>query len=161
MMDEEVTPTLPRLPGIDIDAYKADLLARFRNPTLRHRTWQIAMDGSQKLPQRLLGTIRDRIAAGAPFARLVLGVAAWIRYAAGTDEKGARIDVRDPLAETMRERAEGCASAAELTAAFLELEQVFGLDLPANPHFVAAVEAALDDLLANGAAASAARRAAA
>jgi fructuronate reductase len=161
MMDEEVTPTLPRLPGIDLEAYKADLLARFRNPALRHRTWQIAMDGSQKLPQRLLGTIRDRIAAGAPFARLVLGVAAWIRYAAGTDEKGARIDVRDPLAETMRERAQGCTSAAELTAAFLELEQVFGLDLPASPHFVAAVEAALDDLLANGAAASAARRAAA
>ncbi|THF56484.1 mannitol dehydrogenase family protein [Mesorhizobium composti] len=161
MMDEEVTPTLPRLPGIDLEAYKADLLARFRNPALRHRTWQIAMDGSQKLPQRLLGTIRDRIAAGAPFAKLALGVAAWIRYAAGTDEKGARIDVRDPLAETMRERTEGCASAAELTAAFLELEQVFGLDLPANPHFVAAVEAALDDLLANGAAASAARMAAA
>lgn len=159
MMDDEVTPTLPRLPGIDLDGYKADLLARFRNPALRHRTWQIAMDGSQKLPQRLLGTIRDRIAAGAPFARLALGVAAWIRYAGGADEKGGRIDVRDPLAEAMRERAQGCTSPAELTAAFLKLEQVFGTDLPANPGFVAAVEAALTGLLRDGAAATVAHAA--
>ncbi|MGN6537071.1 MAG: mannitol dehydrogenase family protein, partial [Mesorhizobium sp.] len=159
MMDEEVTPTLPRLPGIDIEAYKADLLARFRNPALRHRTWQIAMDGSQKLPQRLLGTIRDRIAAGVPFTRLALGVAAWIRYAAGSDEKGARIDVRDPLAETMRKRAQGCTSAAELAAAFLKMEQVFGTDLSANASFAAVVEAALTSLVRDGAAATVAHTA--
>ncbi|MHA6686232.1 mannitol dehydrogenase family protein [Mesorhizobium sp. A556] len=157
LMDDEVTPTLPRLAGIDLDAYKAELLARFRNPALRHRTWQIAMDGSQKLPQRLLHTIRDRIAAKAPFARLALGVAAWMRYAAGTDEKGNRIDVRDPLAETMRDRAQGAGSAAELAAAFLRLEQVFGTDLAAMPEFRAAVESALTDLLNDGASATVAR----
>ena len=67
LMDEEVTPTLTVPPGADLAGYKRSLQERFANPALKHRTWQIAMDGSQKLPQRLLGTIRDRLAAGAPF----------------------------------------------------------------------------------------------
>lgn len=154
LMDEEVSPTLPHLPGIDLATYKADLVVRFRNPALRHRTWQISMDGSQKLPQRLLNTIRDRQRAGAPFARLALGVAAWIRYATGIDEKGAPIDVRDPLAGIIKSRVQGITSAAELMAAFFGLEQVFGTDLPAIPQFRAAVEAALTSLLRDGAGAT-------
>lgn len=154
LMDDEVSPTLPDLPGIDLAAYKVDLLTRFRNPALRHRTWQIAMDGSQKLPQRLLNTIRDRIAGGRPCERLALGVAAWMRYAAGTDENGAPIDVRDPLRDVIANRTKGIATASGLTTAFLGLEQVFGTDLPANPAFCAAVEAALSALLRDGAAAA-------
>ena len=65
-MTEEIVPTLVAPPGTDLAAYCAQLMVRFRNPALPHRTQQIAMDGSQKLPQRLLGTVRDRIAAGAP-----------------------------------------------------------------------------------------------
>ena len=101
LMDEEVTPTLTVPPGADLAGYKASLLDRFANPALKHRTWQIAMDGSQKLPQRLLGTVRERLAAGAPIDRLALAVAAWMRYAAGVDEGGKPIDVRDPLAERL------------------------------------------------------------
>ena len=86
------------LPGVDLDVYRAELLARFANPALAHRTQQIAMDGSQKLPQRLLGTVRDRIASGASFANLALAVAGWIRYASGTDEQGGEIAVSDPMA---------------------------------------------------------------
>jgi fructuronate reductase len=59
-----IIPTVPVPPGVDLVVYAAALLQRFRNPAIRHRTWQIAMDGSQKLPQRLLGTIRDRLARG-------------------------------------------------------------------------------------------------
>ena len=88
-------PTLD-MPGVDLGAYRDELLARFANPALKHRTWQIAMDGSQKLPQRLLGTIRDRLKAGQRIERLSLGVAAWMRYVMGIDEKGETIDVRDP-----------------------------------------------------------------
>src|SRR6201999_956240 len=73
LMLEEVAPTLPLIPNFDADAYVRSLLQRFANPALRHRTWQIAMDGSQKLPQRLLGTISDRLAAGRSFERLALG----------------------------------------------------------------------------------------
>ena len=160
LMDEEVTPTLAPLPGFDLDGYKAALRARFRNPALRHRTWQIAMDGSQKLPQRLLDTIRARLAAGAPFPRLALGVAAWIRYAAGRDEAGRAVDVRDALAPTFRRLGAGRDDAAGLLDAFLGLAAVFGDDLPRDPRFRQAVEAALAALLRDGAARTVARVAA-
>jgi fructuronate reductase len=151
LMHREVTPTLPVPPGADIAAYKQALLRRFRNPGLRHRTWQIAMDGSQKLPQRLLGTIRDRLKAGQPIDGLALGVAAWMRYVTGIDESGQPIDVRDPLRDELRARADAAGrDAAKLAAALLGVDRIFGHDLPANQTFTAAVIAALDSLLRNG-----------
>jgi fructuronate reductase len=151
LMNNEVTSTLSVPPGADIAAYKAALLRRFRNPGLRHRTWQIAMDGSQKLPQRLLGTIRDRIAAGQSIDGLALGVAAWMRYVTGIDEQGAAIDVRDPLRDELRARADAAGrDAPRLAASLLAVDQVFGRDLPANPRFTMAVTAALDNLIRKG-----------
>ena len=126
LMDEEVTPTLPVPPGADLAGYKRSLLERFANPALKHRTWQIAMDGSQKLPQRLLGTIRDR-SRGAPIPRLALGVAAWMRYVAGIDEQGRPIDVRDPFAERLRALADSAGPVANrLAPALLGVREVFG-----------------------------------
>jgi len=152
LMHREVTSTLPVPPGADIESYKAALLRRFRNPALKHRTWQIAMDGSQKLPQRLLGTIRDRLRAGAPIDALALGVAAWMRYVTGIDEKGNAIDVRDPLSADLRARADAAGrDAGKLASSLLSMEQIFGRDLPANPVFSAAVTAALASLFHNGA----------
>jgi fructuronate reductase len=151
LMNNEVTSTLAVPPGADIAAYKAALLRRFRNPGLRHRTWQIAMDGSQKLPQRLLGTIRDRIAAGQPIDGLALGVAAWMRYVTGIDEQGSAIDVRDPLRDELRARADAAGrDALRLAASLFAVEQIFGRDLPANPQVTMAVTAALDSLIRNG-----------
>ena len=71
----DAIPTLELPAKIDVVAYKASLLARYRNIALRHRTWQIAMDGSQKLPQRILGPVRDRLAKGLPIERHALVVA--------------------------------------------------------------------------------------
>jgi len=151
MMRDEVTPTLPSLEGIDLAAYRTSLLERFRNPTLKHRTWQIAMDGSQKLPQRLLGTIRDRLAKNEPIDRLALGVAAWMRYVTGIDEQGQPIDVRDPLAGRLHAIAEQAGPiAARLAPALFAVREVFGGDLPADPRFTAEVEAALDKLFRFG-----------
>jgi fructuronate reductase len=152
MMDEEITPTLHMPPGVDLEAYKASLLTRFANPALRHRTWQIAMDGSQKLPQRILGTIRDRLAAGAPFPRLALAVAGWMRYAAGTDERGRPIDVRDPLRDVLRRTADAAGPSPErLGPALLGISQIFGSDLPADPRFREAVTQAMDAVTVQGA----------
>ncbi|HLZ05296.1 MAG TPA: mannitol dehydrogenase family protein [Bradyrhizobium sp.] len=152
LMRLEVTPTLPSLGGFDLAAYRASLLERFRNPSLRHRTWQIAMDGSQKLPQRLLGTIRDRLAQGLPIDRLALGVAAWMRYVTGIDEKQKPIDVRDPLASRLKALTEAAGPiASRLAPALLSIKEIFGSDLPTNPAFTAPVEAALDRLFRIGA----------
>lgn len=157
LMLEEAAPTLPPVPGLDVPAYADSLVARFRNPALRHRTWQIAMDGTQKLPQRLLGTVRDRLAAGATIDRLALGVAAWMRYATGRDERGGAIDLRDPLADELRRRTAGLEDAGAIADSLLGLDAVFGRDLPADQRFTRAVSDALSGLMREGAAATVAR----
>ncbi len=152
LTDDEVTPVLAIPPGADVAAYKRALIARFRNPALKHRTWQIAMDGSQKLPQRLLATIRDRLKLGAPIALLALGVAGWMRYVAGVDEKGAPIDVRDPLAARLRSIADIAGPSAErLAPALFAVREVFGDDLPRDVRFTGPVTTALGLLFAQGA----------
>ncbi len=152
MMDEEVSPTLSLPAGVDLAGYKAALVSRWANPALRHRTAQIAMDGSQKLPQRLLAPIRDRLAAGAPFTRMALGIAGWMRYVAGTDERGCPIEVRDPLADLLRRVADSAGPQPErLAPALLGVAAVFGDDLPAHPRFREAVTEALTTLTTSGA----------
>lgn len=153
LMRDEVSPTLPPLAGFDLPAYRRALVERFNNPALRHRTWQIAMDGSQKLPQRLLGTIRDRIQAGAPYDRLALGVAAWMRYARGIDEAGKAIDVRDPLSARIAELAQGSDDPEEIAKALLGMKEIFGDDLGADPDFRAQIVRALSRLFSEGSAA--------
>jgi len=151
VMDDAAT-TLKMPPGADVNAYKRALLQRYENPGLRHRTWQICMDGSQKLPQRLLGTIRDRLAVGAPIERLAMGVAGWMRYVAGIDEQGKPIDVRDPLSGRLRAIADQAGLVADrLAPALLEVREIFAGELAADPRFRAAITDALALLIAKGA----------
>lgn len=153
----EITPTVPAPQGVVLGDYARALLARFQNPAIRHRTWQIAMDGSQKLPQRLLGTIRERLKAGAPIDHLALGVAAWMRYVTGTDEKGAEIDVRDPLAAELKRRTDAAGrDASALAGALTGIEAIFGTDLPGETRFTRPVTAHLASLFEKGAKATAA-----
>jgi fructuronate reductase len=150
MMAEEVAPTL--VVPTDLAAYQASLLERFANPAIRHKTAQIAMDGSQKLPQRLLGTIRDQLEADGPVRHLTLAVAAWMRYAAGRDEAGRAIPVADPLAERLAAIGSGAGGdAAALAAGFLGVREVFGDDLPVEPRFTGAVTVWLRSLMERGA----------
>ncbi|MFN3613492.1 MAG: mannitol dehydrogenase family protein [Rubrimonas sp.] len=147
---EEVIPTLATPPGADLPAYADALFDRFANPAIRHLTWQIAMDGSQKLPQRLMGTARDLLAANRPLPRLALAVAGWMAYVGGKDEAGRPIDVRDPLAERLRALSAGKAPA-ERVANLLTVREIFGDDLPADPRFASAVAEAAQALAAMGA----------
>jgi fructuronate reductase len=150
-MTEEAMSTLPAGLG-DLSAYRDALLDRFGNPALRHRTWQIAMDGSQKLPQRLLGTIRDRLARGLPAPRTALGVAAWMRYVTGVDEQGRPIEVSDPLAPRLRRICAAAGGAPEaLVDGLLQVSEVFGDDLPRDRSFRAALVGHLASLLQRGA----------
>ena len=151
LMTDEVMSTLPGH-FYDLNAYRDALLERFRNPALQHRTWQIAMDGSQKLPQRLLGTIRDRLAEGLSIRRAALGVAAWMRYVMGVDEKGFRIDVKDPLATRFRAITDPAGgSPAAIVDGILGLTEIFGDDLPRNDTFRVELIGHLSSLLKRGA----------
>jgi fructuronate reductase len=150
-MAEEIVPTLQRPPGIDLPAYCGQLMDRFRNSALPHKTRQIAMDGSQKLPQRLLGTLRDRLASGATIDHLTLAVAGWIRYASGRDEHGATIDIQDPLADEFRRIVRDAdGDPGPVADGFLDIASVFGADLVAHYAFREAVRGHVVALFRDG-----------
>ena len=148
LWNEEIIPTLAKPPGMALGAYAEQLLERFANPAIRHRTWQIAMDGSQKLPQRLLGTVRDNLRSGRSVRFLATAVAAWLRYVEGVDEQGAPIDVRDPLLQLIRERMNAVGSA-NIEAA-LSIDTIFGGDLRQSAVFTDAVKSAHASIVTKG-----------
>ena len=115
MMVEDIAPTLGPTPDLDVPTYIAAILARFRNPAIVHRLSQIAWDGSQKLPFRILETTAEALAAGQSVARLAVPVAAWMRFVERRAAEG--VEIVDPLAATLK--------GLKGVAAFLALEQVF------------------------------------
>jgi fructuronate reductase len=140
---DEAETTLNPPPGLDLAAYRAALMTRFANAALQHRTRQIAMDGSQKLPQRLLAPIAARLERGQSIDALVLAVAAWMRWQGGRDDAGAAFAVDDPMAEETRRRPE--------PRALLGIDAIFPPSLAADARFVEAVTAAYARLAASGA----------
>lgn len=132
----ETQATLPRAAGLDPEAYGNRLLARFRNPSLKHRLLQIAMDGSQKLPQRLIAPLRERRKLGAPVDHLALAIAGFLRHMTGVAPDGAATDVRDPLAAVFAARAAG--DPGQVVRAMLGVEAVFG-DLAGDETAVALI----------------------
>ena len=156
LMRDEIEPTLGPLPGLHLPAYRAQLIDRFSNPALAHRTLQIAMDGSQKLPQRWLGTVRERIAQGAPIVRLALGVAAWCQHLRGLDDAGQPVPLDDPQADALRAlhaRAMQHSDVRQQAASFVRHAPVFG-DLADQPALVQALALGLQQLRTQGAAAA-------
>lgn len=91
--------TLQPLNGINFDDYRAQLIERFENPNIAHETYQIAMDGTQKLPQRIFAPALDSIEKGLPVDSFALATAAWMRYCLGQTPDGVRYELRDPRAD--------------------------------------------------------------
>src|SRR5690606_2051453 len=137
LMREDIVPTLSLPEGFDPEAYVAAILERFRNPAIRHLLSQIAWDGSQKIPVRLLGTITDALASGGRIDRLCLAVAGWLHFVVRQARAGRALV--DPLAEPLADAGRAATGGAERdVAAFLAIEAVFG-PLAADPRFVAAM----------------------
>jgi fructuronate reductase len=149
MMRQEIAPTLADAPGLDPDAYIGAILQRFRNPAIEHRLAQIAWDGSQKLPIRLLPAIQETLVAGRPFARMATGVAAWIAFVRGKATCGEPI--ADPLADRLTALGRLCdGEPAHDAGLFLALDAVFPRPLADDPRFRSALEAAYAVLPALG-----------
>ena len=121
----EVIPTVDAPPGVDLARYADQLFARYANPMIQHQTWQIAADGSQKLPPRILESLREAMQAGRDAPALCLTVAAWMRYVSGVDEAGQTIDVRDPLAQDLAALVKTAQLPGDNVAALLSVAAVF------------------------------------
>lgn len=148
LAEAAVTLTMPE--GSDLATYADSLLARFANDSLRHRLQQIAMDGSQKLPQRWLQGTLINLRAGRDVSCTALGVAAWLRYTAGTDLHGHIHAVDDPIAERLATLHATHLQPQSLVAAFLAQSDVFPAELANYPHFSQAVVDAWQALETDG-----------
>lgn len=145
MMDEEVTPLLPAVPGVDLEEYKATLIHRFANPTIRDQLSRIGTEGSARIPKFVLPSIRERLAGG-PLRILSFTVAAWFRYLTGVDDRGKSLPMNDPFLDELQALARrGQADPSGL----LGLEKLFG-DLAAAPRFVSEVKEALAKFYSQG-----------
>jgi fructuronate reductase len=147
----EAAATVSAPSSVDVDDYEQQLLQRFANPGLRHRLAQIAIDGSQKLPPRLVATVRDARAAGAEPIASVLGIAAWMRYVtAGNDDAGRPLVVDDPLTPRIAEAVGQAGDAAAIVERLLGVTEMFG-DLRDDIALRDLLAAALTQLTRGGA----------
>ncbi len=142
--DDEATPSLPPVPGIDVEDYKRVVAERFANPEVRDQVARVCLDGTSKFPKFLLPTIESQLQKGGQVKLSALALAGWCQYLLGKDDQGRDIELS---ADPRLEEAVGYARASVADpAAFLGFVDVFGSYLPADPTFVAAFVAALSSI---------------
>ena len=146
-MDEEATPLLPPVPGIELAEYKQTLRERFANPAINDQLGRIGTDGSARVVEFVLPTVSEQLQQGGSVGVGAFTVAAWIRYLAGRDDLGSDLPYSDPRGEALRETARrGGADAS----AMLSLQELFG-SLGTSPVFAEAVGRSLRDFYEQGA----------
>jgi fructuronate reductase len=151
MLIEESLPTLQPVPGVDAGRYVEQSLERLRNTAIRHRNHQIATDGSQKIVQRLLDPIGERLRRGQSVELLSVPVAAWMVYLIRASRRfGSSWTVSDPYAERVAGIAERVGNdALALAAEILAIDAIFDRALAASVDFRRAIVAGLEGLLSD------------
>ncbi|MCW2633750.1 MAG: Mannitol dehydrogenase domain protein [Blastococcus sp.] len=144
-LDEEATPTLAPVPGIDLAAYKADVVDRFASPAIADTLARICAEASDRIPQFLLPVLRANLASGGEIRRSVAVLAAWARSAEGTDDDGRPIELVDARAGALVSRARSGEPLA-----FVSDRELFG-DLADDPRFVECFRDVSASLRAHGA----------
>jgi mannitol 2-dehydrogenase len=147
-MDQEATPTLLPVPGVDLDAYKSQLVERFSNPEIKDTLKRLCAESTDRIPKWVLPVLRRNLETDGPIAHTTAIVAGWARYAEGTDEHGRPIEIVDRLAAQVSAMAQ---RYDEDPLALLSMEQLFG-DLADDEAFRSAYLAILGRLHEVGAA---------
>jgi mannitol 2-dehydrogenase len=151
MMDIEVTPILPEVPGIDLGEYKNTLIERFANPAIRDQLGRLGTEGSARIPKFVLPSIIDQLQRGGPIKLLTLTVASWFRYLSGKDEAGNPMPMNDPMLDQLREAAN---AGGKDPRRLLAMRQLFSEELAGNQRFVKQLEEALTSFYDKGTAAT-------
>ncbi|MHB1987111.1 MAG: mannitol dehydrogenase family protein [Acidimicrobiales bacterium] len=152
LIDDEVTPTLTCPPGSSIGPYRDQVLERFENAALAYRCSQVAADGSQKLPQRLFGVVRECLDGGKTLPRLTTTViAAWIWALLRTkDDRGLPLQISDPFAGRLRALVAEAVTPSTVARRALQLGEVFGDSLAEDDRFRRLLTDALGALTVGG-----------
>ncbi|MEO1070538.1 MAG: mannitol dehydrogenase family protein, partial [Cyanobacteria bacterium J06638_6] len=143
---DEVSSTLPPLPGIQLDSYKQTLIERFANPKVRDQLSRLCLNGSDKIPKFMLGSLRNKLSQGESITYLSFAIALWFRYLIGTDEQGQPLPIDDPMAPLLTEKA---LLGKDDPTPLLSIGQIFG-SLSDSPTFVTTVTHHLELLYALG-----------
>jgi len=147
MLERETSSTLPEVTGMGVERYIDTSMARVRNAAIRHRCHQIGADGSQKIIQRLIDPLRERLAAGRPADLLTLSVASWVAYClSGAPRFGARWTPSDPYAETVMAIGDRISDTVDLAKSVLAITAIFGSDM-ARPQLIDPIARHLHGLL--------------
>jgi mannitol 2-dehydrogenase len=141
-MDEDITQTIPDVPGIDIEQYKKTLHKRFANPAISDQISRLAQDGSTKIGTFIVPPLLDNLKNGGSIKWTAFALAAWGRYITGSDETGAKITVDDPKAAMLQERAKRPISLLEARDIFPEQCM--------DKRFLAEYEASSDSIYKHG-----------
>jgi mannitol 2-dehydrogenase len=151
MMDVEVTPILPEVPGIDLNDYKETLIERFANPAIRDQLGRLGTEGSARIPKFVVPSIIDELKWGGPIKLLSLTVASWFRYLSGKDDAGKPMPMNDPMLDRLCEAA---IAGGKDPRPLLAMRQLFSEEMASNPKFVKEVEQALASFYDKGTAAT-------
>ena len=149
-LEKEVIPTIDKISIETLRTYKDKLIERFSNANLHHKTYQIAMDGSKKIPVRWLPVMRDLLKNGLECKVLPLAIASWIIYMKGTTLEGKLFEVQDPYKENASVIYSKCLSDSEIVMSFLEEESIFGSELCNNKIITSSIEHHMKMILKNG-----------
>lgn len=144
-MDNEVTPNLEPLAGIDLDSYKDTLIERFSNPNIKDGLPRICSESSAKLPKFIIATINENLAQGRDISLAALVIAAWCLYSdKGVNQQGEKLDIQDAMHKELNQYAQKTADDA---SAFLTLTVLFG-ELSEHAVFTSSYTNAIDKLYA-------------
>lgn len=147
MMQDEVKPHLPDIPGVNIDEYCNTLMERFSNPTIMDQLPRVCLNASGKIPQFIMPSIAEAIWDNGPFRRLCFVAAAWFRYLNGVDDSGKSFEIEDPMREELQAKARaGGTHPAEL----LSIKNLFGDDLRNDKRFIDEMTTAMELIARDG-----------
>jgi mannitol 2-dehydrogenase len=138
---DEITPTIPDVPGVDIGAYKVTLIERFANAAISDQVQRLAEDGSKKIRNFVVPPLTEQLVGGGSIQCSAFALAAWFRYLRGVDEQNMPIDIVDPLRTMLTERA---ALHPHDPTQLLAVAPVFGEHLAANNRLAVAAKNCLD-----------------
>lgn len=148
MMDDEATPTLSAVPGVDLTDYKKTLIERFANPAINDQLARIGSIGSASLPKFIFPILFDQLARQGKITMCAFTIASWFRYLTGVDDQGNAMPFSDPMGAKICPLAkQGGADPAALLA----VHDIFGDELPRSQAFVDEVRRALRSFYEHGA----------